>query len=140
MSSIFWYCLQFKHFPLFSSNRTPIKGADLFQCFPIVAFDSFSSWPHYEGQSLNANVIGDSSNSQQLSQYFHIYLIVVFTIKGKWHWVILLNLYNLSSIFTFSTLLGSLLNENSIGVSSNFLQLLQHFHISHIVGSIIEWK
>ena len=46
-------------------------------------------------------------------------------------------LYNFCSFFTFTSLWGSLLNENSIGDSSNFLQLLQFLTFTAMFQTVL---
>ena len=51
--------------------------------------------------------------------------------------VILQIFYNFRSFFTFTTLWGSLLDENGIRDSSNFLQLSQFFTFTSLWGSLL---
>ena len=155
--------------PPCSNDRTPLKGAEIFQNFQdFLQLWNFPSLPHWEVRKLNENNFGDSSNSLQFSQFYHIHLIVGFIIECIYHWwifklsttfaafshlphfgahycmeilfVIVQLIYNFRSILTLTPLWISSLNGNSIGDTSSSLQLSQHFHINTIVWFIIEWK
>ena len=149
-----------QHFlPPCSNNHTPIKGAEIFQIFrDFLRLWKFPSFPHFEVRKLNENIFGDSSNSLQFSQFFHIHLIVGFIIECIYHWwifklsttfatfshlphfgahycmeilfLIVQLIYNLRSFLTLTPLWGSSLHGNSIGDTLSSIQLSQHFHIN----------